>query len=118
PAPPPAAAPVLTPTERAAWIHRRAVALDRAQRTRTVSPTALSHAATAARHGSSAEPATDTAVEPDAEPWRRGRGSTALGRAVHGTLQLVDLTTGHGLDQIALAQAGVEGVAEIGRAHV
>ncbi len=30
---------------------------------------------------------------------------------VHGTLQLVDLTSGHGLDQIARAQAGVEGVA-------
>jgi ATP-dependent exoDNAse (exonuclease V) beta subunit len=111
PSPTPAPDPVLTPAERTAWIHRRAVALDRARRTRTVSPTALSHAATTARHGSPAEPATDTAPEPDTEPSRRGRGSTALGRAVHGTLQLVDLTSGHGLDQIARAQAGVEGVA-------
>jgi ATP-dependent exoDNAse (exonuclease V) beta subunit len=107
PAPSPAPGPVLTPAERAAWVHRRAAALDRARRTRTVSPTALSQAATAAHHGSPAE----SAADPDTEPWRRGRGSTALGRAVHGTLQLVDLTSGHGLDQIARAQAGVEGVA-------
>ena len=111
PAPGPAADPALTPADRAAWVHRRVAALDRARRTRTVSPTALAQAATAAHPESPAEPATGADTDTDTEPWRRGRGSTALGRAVHGTLQLVDLTTGHGLDQIAHAQAAVEGVA-------
>ena len=31
------------------------------------------------------------------EPWRRGRGGTSLGWAVHAVLQTVDLETGAGL---------------------
>ena len=42
--------------------------------------------------------------------WRRGRAGTAIGRAVHGTLQLVDLRSRDGLDAIARAQAAAEGV--------
>ena len=44
------------------------------------------------------------------EPWRRGRAGTNLGRAVHAALQVVDLGTGAGLDDIAQAQAAAEGV--------
>jgi ATP-dependent helicase/nuclease subunit A len=43
-------------------------------------------------------------------PWRRGRGGTSLGRAVHAILQTVDLSTGPGLEGIARAQAAAEGI--------
>jgi ATP-dependent helicase/nuclease subunit A len=42
--------------------------------------------------------------------WRRGRAGTAIGRAVHGTLQLVDFGSLDRLDSIARAQAAAEGV--------
>ena len=41
----------------------------------------------------------------------RGRAGTAVGRAVHGVLQLVDLATGDGLSELAHVQAVAEGVA-------
>ena len=44
------------------------------------------------------------------EPWRRGRAGTSIGRAVHAVLQVVDLETGRGLEDIAKAQAAAEGV--------
>ena len=44
--------------------------------------------------------------------WEKGRYGTAVGRAVHATLQTVDLATGDGLDGAARAQALAEGVVE------
>ncbi len=57
----------------------------------------------------------ETDTDPDAQSddqrvWRRGRAGTAIGRAVHGTLQLVDLQTLDRLDGIARSQAEAEGV--------
>lgn len=48
----------------------------------------------------------------DAEPspWSKGRYGTAVGRAVHGVLQDVDLATGTGLEALAARQASAEGV--------
>ena len=48
----------------------------------------------------------------DAEPppWSKGRYGTAIGRAVHGVLQDVDLATGGGLEALAARQAAAEGV--------
>jgi ATP-dependent exoDNAse (exonuclease V) beta subunit len=59
--------------------------------------------------------AVDTEGELDDQPddqrvWRRGRAGTAIGRAVHGTLQLVDFTDLSDLDAIARSQAAAEGV--------
>jgi ATP-dependent exoDNAse (exonuclease V) beta subunit len=45
-------------------------------------------------------------------PWNKGRYGTAVGRAVHGVLQSVDLTTGAGLAEAVAAQVLAEGVAE------
>jgi len=56
-----------------------------------------------------AQVAKDEAVSD--EPWRRGRGGTSLGRAVHAVLQTVDLATGRDLDETATAQATAEGIA-------
>ena len=43
-------------------------------------------------------------------PWSKGRYGTAVGRAVHGVLQDVDLTTGAGVGALAARQASAEGV--------
>ncbi|WP_370614328.1 UvrD-helicase domain-containing protein [Mumia sp. Pv 4-285] len=45
-------------------------------------------------------------------PWRKGRYGSAVGRAVHGVLQGVDLATGSGLDDAVAAQCQAEGVME------
>ncbi|MGH1565739.1 UvrD-helicase domain-containing protein [Mumia sp. DW29H23] len=43
-------------------------------------------------------------------PWRKGRYGSAVGRAVHGVLQAVDLASGAGLDDAVAAQCQAEGV--------
>ncbi len=43
-------------------------------------------------------------------PWLKGRYGTAIGRAVHGVLQTIDLATGDGLADAVAAQAAAEGV--------
>ncbi|MFK4089368.1 UvrD-helicase domain-containing protein [Kribbella sp. NPDC020789] len=45
-------------------------------------------------------------------PWSKGRYGTAIGRAVHGVLQVVDLGTGAGLESAVAAQCLAEGVLE------
>ena len=71
--------------------------------------------------GDAVPPATpDDIVEPpgsakgprDVElpPWSKGRYGTAVGRAVHGVLQAIDLATGDGLDSLVAAQCAAEGV--------
>jgi ATP-dependent exoDNAse (exonuclease V) beta subunit len=52
----------------------------------------------------------------DLPPWQKGRYGTAIGRAVHGVLQTVDLATGDGLVEACAAQAAAEGV--LGRENV
>ena len=46
----------------------------------------------------------------DLPPWLKGRYGTAVGRAVHGVLQTVDLATGEGLDAAVAAQCEAEAV--------
>jgi len=48
----------------------------------------------------------------DLPPWHKGRYGSAVGRAVHGVLQIVDLATGAGLDDAVDAQCQAEGVAQ------
>jgi len=43
-------------------------------------------------------------------PWNKGRYGSAIGRAVHGALQTVDLSTGAGVEDAVAAQALAEGV--------
>ncbi len=45
-------------------------------------------------------------------PWSKGRYGTAIGRAVHAVLQVVDLTTGAGLEAAVSTQCLAEGVLE------
>jgi len=44
--------------------------------------------------------------------WSKGRYGSSIGRAVHGVLQVVDLTSGDGLEKAVAAQAVAEGVVE------
>jgi ATP-dependent exoDNAse (exonuclease V) beta subunit len=90
------------------WQAERAAALAESARPRTVAATALTD---------EGEP--DAESDPglrkrpgdlDLPPWRKGRYGTAIGRAVHGVLQLVDLASGSGLDELVAAQAAAEGV--------
>lgn len=46
----------------------------------------------------------------DLPPWLKGRYGTAVGRAVHGVLQAVDLSSGDGLDSAVAAQCEAEAV--------
>ena len=48
----------------------------------------------------------------DLPPWLKGRYGTAVGRAVHGVLQTIDLATGDGLDAAVAAQCQAEAVPE------
>ena len=57
-----------------------------------------------------AQEAKDEQDIPD-EPWRRGRAGTSIGRAVHAVLQVVDLRTGNGLEDIAKASGRSRGSA-------
>lgn len=56
------------------------------------------------------------AVNIELPAWSKGRYGTAIGRAVHGVLQTVDLATGAGLEDAVASQCvaeGVEGYAEV-----
>lgn len=69
--------------------------------------------------GTEPEIALDPAAEPgsakgsrglDLPPWSKGRYGSAIGRAVHGVLQTVDLATSAGLDEAVRSQSLAEGV--------
>ncbi|MGI8757094.1 MAG: UvrD-helicase domain-containing protein [Acidimicrobiales bacterium] len=48
----------------------------------------------------------------DLPPWLKGRYGTAVGRAVHATLQTIDLATGDGLDAAVAAQCEAEAIGD------
>jgi ATP-dependent helicase/nuclease subunit A len=86
-----------TPEARQRWQEERARLLRNQGRPAAVAATTL------------AQEAKEEQDSPEA-PWRRGRGGTSLGRAVHAVLQTVDLATGVGLEEIARAQAAAAGI--------
>ncbi|MGH9012710.1 MAG: UvrD-helicase domain-containing protein [Acidimicrobiia bacterium] len=92
---------------RVAWLDERAALLRRAGHGQTVAATALAQAQSP---GVAPDPGLEKEAEPEEgrPPWQRGRAGTALGRAVHATLQSVDLATGEGLEATARAQAWAE----------
>ena len=86
-----------TPSSRARWQEQRKDAYARSARRQSVAVTTL------------AKESKQEQEIPE-EPWRRGRAGTSIGKAVHAVLQMVDLETRDGLDDIAKAQADAEGV--------
>ena len=100
--------------ERGEWEHERDRCLARAAAPLAVSPTALSA-------GDGGAPADDPGLDKDPDdseqpPWSKGRYGTAIGRAVHGVLQDIDLSTGESLEDLADRQAAAEGVS--GRSRI
>ncbi len=90
------------------WRRERDRALSAAARLRTVAATALTD-----------DGRPDVLHDPglhkrprdlDLPPWQKGRYGTAIGRAVHGVLQTIDLGTGAGTAEAVAAQAAAEGV--------
>jgi ATP-dependent helicase/nuclease subunit A len=75
--------------------------------------TAMPHAAATDRLGEPTDPGlAKDARDLELPPWNKGRYGTAIGRAVHGVLQAVDLATGRGLEDAVAAQVLAEGVAQ------
>jgi ATP-dependent helicase/nuclease subunit A len=116
------------PPPYAAWLAEREAALARAARPGAVAATALTDDG---EPDSGAEgplslfdqPDLDLPGEPDPgllkrprdldlPPWLKGRYGTAVGRAVHGVLQTIDLATGDGLDAAVAAQCQAEAVVD------
>jgi ATP-dependent exoDNAse (exonuclease V) beta subunit len=96
----------------ATWEAELAAALASASLPRAVAATALTD-----------EGMSDVEAEPDPglekrprdldlPPWLKGRYGTAVGRAVHGVLQTLDLATGAGLAAAVAAQCEAEAVQE------
>ena len=87
---------------RAAWVEQRREMIATQGRPSFVSATGLGRA----EDNDKPEEEGDRS----AEPWRRGRAGTSVGRAVHAVLQSIDLATGEGLPERASAQATAEGI--------
>jgi ATP-dependent helicase/nuclease subunit A len=109
--------PVVNPTEvddvgyhesaEEAWLERRETSVKQLSGLRLMTATGLKPAVDESGSGSAGGEEREMTTPPR---FPRGRGGTALGRAVHATLQTVDLATLDGLTAIAYAQASVEGI--------
>ncbi len=92
------------------WSSERSAALEQAGRPTTVAATALTEDGAPDVEG---EPDPGLQKRPrdlDLPPWLKGRYGTAVGRAVHGVLQTIDLATGAGLDAAVAAQCEAEAI--------
>jgi ATP-dependent exoDNAse (exonuclease V) beta subunit len=90
------------------WRRQRDDALAASQRPRTVAATALTDDG---RPDTMADPGLQKRPRDlDLPPWQKGRYGSAIGRAVHGVMQTVDLGTGDGVADAVAAQAAAEGV--------
>ena len=110
----PATPPPPPPPPYDEWLSERTEALERASRPGTVAATALTDEGS---FDADAEPDPGLEKRPrdlDLPPWMKGRYGTAVGRAVHGVLQTVDLQTGAGMDAAVAAQCEAEAVATAG----
>jgi ATP-dependent helicase/nuclease subunit A len=116
-----AQAPVVSPVQvadltddtaatRQAFMATREHLLAQARQPRTISATAVARLLRDAAEAP--EEPEEPADRPEGSTQRRGRAGTAIGRAVHGVLQVIDLATGEGLDALVQAQAVAEGVSD------
>ncbi len=102
--------PPTAPAPYAEWEAERSKALETAARPTTVAASALTDEGQPDAEG---EPDPGLQKRPqdlDLPPWLKGRYGTAVGRAVHGVLQTIDLSSGAGLDEALAAQCEAEAV--------
>ena len=101
--PPPASAPQPPPNaakfnrRRTQWLEDRAATIAAASREEARAVTAIARLEKDEAEGGEVV-------------YRRGRGSSNLGRAVHAVLQSIDIITGGGLEAASRAQAAAEGI--------
>ena len=101
--PPPASAPQPPPNaaefnrQRGQWLEDRAATIAAASRKEARAVTAIARLEKDEAEGGEVV-------------YRRGRGSSNLGRAVHAVLQSIDIITGEGLEAASRAQAAAEGI--------
>jgi ATP-dependent helicase/nuclease subunit A len=117
----PMARPVAPPVDdRQQWSSRRAAVLEPQRRSRVVSATEIARSAQAADAVATdevddielADEAADDRSVP-VTPRRRGRAGTAIGRAVHATLQVLDLGAPRAIDEQAARQADLEAIPDL-----
>jgi len=98
----------------AGWLERHQRMKESSRIRQAVSAGAIAHGEVPVPAGlelANLPPGLDKAARDLEKPaWLKGRYGTAIGRAVHATLQTVDLATGDGLAGAARAQALAEGV--------
>ncbi len=104
------------PAPQPGWQQRHERIVENARSRQAVSAGAIAHGEVPLPEGlalPALPPGLDKAARDLEKPaWLKGRYGTEIGRAVHATLQTVDLATGEGLEGAARAQALAEGVAE------
>lgn len=100
----------ITPPNRQAWWATVSPAREASRRTSAVSASGLEGSEPAVALGDDDAGLAKGAQNLDLPPWSKGRYGTAIGRAVHAVLQIVDLATGAGLDEAVAAQCAAEGV--------
>jgi ATP-dependent helicase/nuclease subunit A len=123
--PEPAAQPIPTVDERTRWLEERKERIERFGTRAVVSATGYAgHGAPPVEkdepdpgdeeEGEAEESEADASeVEGEERPgYRRARGGTSIGRAVHAVLQSIDLATGDRLPETAVAQARAENIAD------
>jgi len=116
-------APVTPPSEFEAWLTSLRAAVDASRHRPSISasglegtdPDVVQSALAEADAASEADVAAGLAKggrDVEQPAWSKGRYGSAIGRAVHGVLQTVDLATGEGLGDAVAAQCVAEGVVE------
>jgi ATP-dependent helicase/nuclease subunit A len=106
---------VVDDADRADWIERRAGLLDPQRMPRVMSATAVARQALDARDDDSVDEDDDGAERPEGgavPPRRRGRAGTAIGRAVHAALQVLDLVDPQDLELQVRRQCDLESIPE------
>ncbi|GAA0624282.1 UvrD-helicase domain-containing protein [Kribbella sandramycini] len=110
---PRATSDVSPPMSRKQWDEQIEAARKASRRPSAQSASGLEGTAPPLALGAETEPGTAKAARDlELPPWSKGRYGTAIGRAVHGVLQVVDLTTGAGLEAAVATQCLAEGVLE------
>jgi ATP-dependent helicase/nuclease subunit A len=105
--------PVEALDDRDEWIARREAVLAPQRIPRVTSATAVARAAAALALADDDDDGAD--LDDDDERLRvrtRGRAGSAIGRAVHATLQSLDLTAPGDVEAVAVRQAELEGIAD------
>ena len=102
--------PVAPPPPYGDWAAKRSAGLARAKRSTVVAATALSEEGLADAGEEMVAGLQKRSRDLDLPPWLKGRYGTAVGRAVHGVLQTVDLASGAGLEAAVAAQCEAEAI--------